>query len=432
MRAVDWVQGDLLGLEIPAQATALAAEGDAFLTRAFRAAGAIAPDNRVIGITRLEECDGGSTGSKLLLDVEYQTPAPDLHEQLFVKFSRNFVDEIRDRARFQMEREVHFALLSRHPDFPIAVPACYFSDFHHDSGTGILITRRIPFGSGGIEPHYQKCLDYSMPDPLQHYRALVGALGRLAGTHRAGQLPATVEQHFPFDEDRLAVSQRTPYTREQIEKRVARYRDFAARFPQLLPDNIRSGEFLGRLAQEAPRFTELLPAARHLLHSRPDLIALCHWNANVDNAWFWRAANGELECGLLDWGHVSQMNIAMAFWGCMSGAETELWNRHLDELLDHFAATFSDAGGMALDIDDITLHLQLHVARMGLAWLLDTPALLRARIADLEQVESRFDPRLRDDELARASLQMMTTFLNLWETRDMQGVLSLLAKRWPQ
>ena len=30
------------------------------------------------------------------------------------------------------------------------------------------------------------------------------------------------------------------------------------------------------------------------------MIALCHWNANIDNAWFWREPDGALRCGLID------------------------------------------------------------------------------------------------------------------------------------
>src|ERR1700755_338866 len=107
----DWAPGDALGLQIPAHSDALREGGEDFLTRAFQAAGALPKDNKVTRITQFEDCPGGSTGRKLLLSVEYEKPAPDLHQDLFVKFSRDFDDELRDRARIQMELEVRFALL---------------------------------------------------------------------------------------------------------------------------------------------------------------------------------------------------------------------------------------------------------------------------------------------------------------------------------
>lgn len=94
----DWVPGDMSRLSIPAHAEALRIAGKTFLTTVFRAGGALAADNRVAAVTRLEEWAGGSTGRKLLLSVTYEKPAPGLHTELFVKFSRDFADPRRGRC----------------------------------------------------------------------------------------------------------------------------------------------------------------------------------------------------------------------------------------------------------------------------------------------------------------------------------------------
>ena len=60
-----------------------------------------------------------------------------------------------------------------------------------------------------------------------------------------------------------------------------------------------------------------------------------------------------MECGLMDWGNVSQMNVAMAVWGCLSAAEIWIWNDHLDELLDLFITEFERCGGPPLDIGEV-------------------------------------------------------------------------------
>jgi hypothetical protein len=420
----EWAPGDRLGLSIPANSEALRIAGQSFLTDAFRASGALTADNRVVDITRLEDWPGGSTGRKLLLSVAYEKPAPGLYTELFVKFSRDFADPLRDRSRYQMDSEVRFASLSRVAGFPIAVPACLFADYHGDSGTGILITQRVAFGSGAIERHYEKCLDYAMPEPLEHYEALTRTLARLAGTHRAGRLPDGLTRQFPFDAQRLSASDRTPYTARQLSNRVARFADFAAKFPQLLPRSITSPRFIAQLAQEVVHFPEHESAIKQFLQDQPQLIALCHWNANVDNAWFWRDSPGELECGLLDWGHVSQMNVAMALWGAYSGAEIELWDHHLDELLVLFVAEFRRCGGHPLEAEELKLHLHLYVAIMGLAWLMDAPALIQVQVPDLTDATDRFDPRFAANETARVQLHMMTTFLHLWNTQDFGSLLA--------
>lgn len=420
-------------MQIPAHSGDLRLGGESFLTEAFRSSGALAPDNRIARITQFEEWLGGSTGRKLLLSVAYERPAPGLYTELFVKFSRDFDNEIRDRSKRQMQSEVRFASMSRLQGFPITVPACLFADYHEESGTGILITQRIAFETGAIERHYEKCLDYEMPQPLQHYQALLRTIARLAGTHKAGHLPDDAARQFPFDADKLNVSERAPYNATQLRNRVARFSDFAASFPQLLPPDIVSPAFIAQLASEVTRFPEHERAIKQFLHSKPELIALCHWNANIDNAWFWRNAGGELECGLLDWGHVSQMNVAMALWGSLSAAEIELWDDHLEELLALFAAEFRHCGSPALDVDELKLHMWLYIALMGLAWLLDVPALVQSQIPALAEVKSRFDPRLKTNEAARVRLQMMSTFLHLWKTHDFAGVLDrFLARMQPQ
>jgi len=423
MAAFDGVRGDDSGLLIPAHSAALRDAGEPFLTAAFRASGALAADNRVLRITRFEDCAGGSTGRKLLLSVAYQKTAPGLPTDLFVKFSRDFDDPNRDRAKNQLEPEVRLARLSRAPGFPIAVPACLFADYHHDSGTGLLITQRIAFGRDGIEGLHEKCLDYELPQPLEHYQALLKALARLAGTHKAGRLAADVAAQFPFDADLAIAGDRIRYTEQQLLKRAARYADFAARYPQLLPENIRSAAFLAQLRKDIPRYLQQELSIRRFLHARPEFIALCHWNANIDNAWFWRTEQGELECGLMDWGRVGQMSIALALFGALSAAEIELWDRHLDELLALFASEYRSCAGPALDLPELREHLLLFVALMGLAWLMDAPALIQAQIPDLSAIDNRRDPRFKSKESARVQLHMLTTVLNLWQTRDFGALL---------
>ena len=55
MKVIDWIRGDVLGMDIPAHPEALRAGGTDFLTRAFRAAGAISNDNSVVNISDSRE-----------------------------------------------------------------------------------------------------------------------------------------------------------------------------------------------------------------------------------------------------------------------------------------------------------------------------------------------------------------------------------------
>ncbi|OBA80801.1 hypothetical protein A9W99_16230 [Mycobacterium sp. 1164966.3] len=416
-----WVTGDRFGQAIPADPEALRNGGPKFLTDAFRMSGVLSADNAVRSITDFRKFAGGSTGRKVVLSVEYDKPLPGLHTELFVKFSRDFSDPARDRGKTQMESEVRFAALSQAPGFPIAVPDVLFGDYHRPTGTGVLITERIRFGTNGIEHQYHKCLDYEMPEPVEHYRALLTTVARLAGWHRSGHLPASSTAHFPLDLRAATVGERAPMSMDMLDRRLSQLAELVETHTGLLPANVDSA-FLARLRDEAPRLMQHNGFVLDQLAADDDYVALCHWNANVDNAWFWRDNDDVLHCGLMDWGCVSQMNMGMAIWGAMSGAETDLWNRHLDELLHSFVAEVRRCGGPHLDADRLVRHTVLYAASMGVAWLLDVPALIHRRFGG-SAPSSHTDPRIKGDESVRAPLQMLSNVLSLWECHRVGDLL---------
>ena len=408
----------MLGMEIPATSAILKAAGADYLTRAFRASGALAADNRIVRITQAEPCFGGGTGSKMLLALEYQNPTPELPEQLFVKFSRNFDDPMRDYSRHMMVPEVKFAALSRSPGFPITVPNCLFADVEADSGTGLIITERIAFGEGGLEPLYPKCMDYAVPDPLEHYRAIIRTLAALSGSHKAGRLAPAFGREFPFEPQRVLAADPLRYPEEKLLRRASRIAEFIGHHPQLFPDNLTTEEFRNQFLQQFPLLIEQDTAIKQFLYSNPDLVALCHWNANIDNGWYWRDAEGHLQCGLIDWGRVGQMSVAQAIYGAFSSAEKPLWDRHLEEILELFIDEYASRGAPLLELDELRLHTLLVTATMGMAYLMDAPAIIERQIADPGQLSGPEDPQLQNNEDARVQLHMLTMFLNQWQTRD--------------
>ena len=358
------------------------------------------------------------------MEVEYDKAVAGLHTDLFVKFSRDLDNPIRDRGRTQMEPEVRFASLSRVPEFPIAVPYVQFADYYRRSGTGMLITERICYGDKGIERHYHKCLDYEMPEPLDHYRALLTALARLAGTHRSGCLPAGLTSRFPLDVAAATVGDRAPLSPDKLERRFTQLAEFVATHPALLPANVGSPEFLARLREDVPRIAHHEHTIAGQLAADSDYVALCHWNANIDNAWFWRAGGRRRFALRLDGlGMRRPDEYGHGHLGSHVGRRNRyVWNRHLDELLHLFVAEVHRCGGPNLDPDRLRRHTLLYAAVMGVAWLLDVPALISKRFgADLP--DGRRDPRIKDDASVRAPLQMLSNLLNLWERHRVGDLL---------
>ena len=192
----DFVRGDATGLAIPAHGEALRAAGETFLTDAFRSFGALSADDRVVRISRLEPFPGGNWVTSSSCRSNMRTRNRPAH-RAFVKFSRDFTDAFRDRRRHELQAEVGLAALPRRPTSR-SVFRPYFADFHRESGTGILISQRIAFGSGGIEPLRPKCMDHELAEPLGLYRATVTALAADRRAQGGAAIPAGREALFPF------------------------------------------------------------------------------------------------------------------------------------------------------------------------------------------------------------------------------------------
>jgi hypothetical protein len=205
---------------------------------------------------------------------------------------------------------------------------------------------------------------------------------------------------------------------------VTRYAGFAARHPQLLPASIRSDAFIAQLLAEVPRSVEHADALRSAAHdSARDLFAFCHWNANIDNAWFWRDERGHLACGLMDWGNVAQMNMVTAIASGLVFTEPDFLVAHLDHFLALFAAVFEEAGGGPLDPAELRLQFALQMVSGGLQWPLGIVPLIERHVPDLADVADRFDPRIADDEFARTQLHLLTAYLMLWQASDPGGLI---------
>ena len=420
---IDWARGDRFGIDLPAHPEALLAGGPAFLTRAFQASGALAPDNSVVAITHFEEWQIGGTGPKALLSVAYARDEPGLSGDLFVKFSRSFTDKTRDRVRYHMEPEVKLANLSRDPAFPVAVPQCVYADFHHASGTGILITERIPFGQGAVEPHHAKCMDQLLPEPVAHYSVLMATLALLSGTHKSGRLGASVDSDFPFDVEKMVIARRNYYDEGQLADRARRLAQFITQYSHLVPPHLADPGFLEGFCADAPRLIAQQDAISRFLLSRSEMIALCHWNANIDNAWFWRDPAGALQCGLIDWGSVGQMHICQTIWGSLGGSEPDILNSHLGELLDLFIAEYARAGGALLNRAELERHLDLYIITSGLGSMMISPRAILSEVPDPSLAADRYDPLFTVNETARVQLKITVSFLNMWHRRDLGRLL---------
>ncbi|MDO8733228.1 MAG: hypothetical protein Q7L55_11785 [Actinomycetota bacterium] len=409
-----WVTGDNFGLPIPADPEALLAGGVEFLTKAFRASGVLSATNSVVAIVESSEFFDGGSGKKLKMTVVYEQPDTALPDRLFVKFSRHFDNDLWDSAKWMMLSEVNFALLSRSPDFPVMVPVFMFADLEAESATGLLITELIPYGEGNVEPAHAKCMDYLIPDAVEHYRAIFRSLGRLSGSHRAGKLSSEFDELFPDAEQGSAMF-RIPVSDEQSIVRANKMFDFIQRYPKLFPEDLLDPSLREQfIAYMGDAFAVRERIQEILLSGRPRFVAFAHWNGNIDNCWFERDDQGELECGFIDWANCGQLPLTQVVGGALGCAESYVFAEHLDELLGIMIDEFEAQGGPHLDLGEISLHVRLSMAsNFGLS--MAAPVAIARDNDDIDSLSGPRDPFFRDHYASRVMLHTMTGMLENWK-----------------
>lgn len=204
---------------------------------------------------------------------------------------------------------------------------------------------------------------------------------------------------------------------------VQHIRQFVSGSPQLFPQAVASPAFLDRLEDDAVLLLHHQTDIRRFLYSDPRLVALAHWNTNIDNAWFWRDAAGVLQAGLLDWGMVRRMNIGLSIWGGLSGADSAMLESGLEELLSLYSSVLAEQGGATAGPDELSLHFDLSLVLAGFSMMMDFPALVQSRLPEAARAAGPRDPLIRSDAVVRGFLHVSTNFLNLWARRDFAASL---------
>jgi hypothetical protein len=188
------------------------------------------------------------------------------------------------------------------------------------------------------------------------------------------------------------------------------------------------GAKLGReqFQRDAWRFFENEALIQRRLQGDRDLQALCHWNAHIDNAWFWRDEQETLHCGLLDWGRVGQITMGCALWGSLSAGGDSIWDEHLDELLALFVAEHRGQGGPEISLEVLHDHLALHIGAIGVSRVLALPEMIRHRLPACGQAAGPQDPMFTEADSPRTCLRMFTNYLKFQHTHPFGRVLDLL------
>lgn len=383
--------GDHYGLEFPIDLAGLREAGPEFLTCAFHTSGVMSSDNRVTGIVALDKLDIRGASENGLLELSYARDEPGLQTKLFVKFPPADAHHKYGLLRLS-NGEVQMARLSRERPLPVCLTPYYFGDYSTHTGNFILITERVAFGTGSIEPAYRKGYDHDVPQIEEHYEALTRDLARLVGAHKRGDLGYDLEQIFPF-----ATAARDFEPIADPEPRLDRLIDFIGRVaPQLFASEVTRPEFLRKWREDVLFGLAHKDEILAYLLSDADYTGLCHINLNLDNAWFWRDDAGELKAGLLDWGGAGQASLAQALSGMLMMPEPEKHIAMVNRVIDVFIE--ESAKERCPPINREELHFQYKASVYSTAIFMFITILAEALEHFPEEyfasMESRMDDRL--------------------------------------
>ena len=396
-RHLDVMPGDHYGLEFPISLSALREWGPRFLTEAFRAAGTLPEENRVTEIGALAPVGHPGASDAAFLTVAYANSDPDLHTELFVKLSptpieRKFTVVGMALGEVTMNRRSAEGLL------PVPVAKYYFGDYCHETSNFILITERVAFGKGPIEPAYVKGYDQHVPEVEEHYQVLAESLGRCVAAHKRGAMGYDLEGDFPFAQG----SRRFPFI-DGAEAKIDQLIDFIARVaPKLFVEEATDPSFLAIWREDLLFGLSHQKEVYDYLHANVDYTGLCHPNLNIDNAWYWRDTSGALQTGWLDLGGFGQMSIGQALSCMLMMPEPARYLKLQRDVMAAFIRTCEAEGGPSLDAEEIRLQYKASVFPVSIALIIGSCVELLSQFSDEDYatMSDWLDPRLQESGLA--------------------------------
>mmetsp|Transcript_144349 Transcript_144349/g.462430 ORF Transcript_144349/g.462430 Transcript_144349/m.462430 type:complete len:568 (-) Transcript_144349:94-1797(-) len=438
-------KGMLFGLEFPWTAETLERMGAAWCTQAFHAAGTLSKGNSVSKVKDVKQYIGGGASAKMIFDVEYAKPSEGLHTKLFAKIPWPNKDKTRsdrmlatllsqaygERAEINASRLLESRLTVRVPKF-------YFGDISNESTNWILITERIPFdqteGENKVDPAYEKCRDWELKGDVRDYYYLLVRVGaRVSGAYCTEKLApkATLDKFF----DNSSARQMHEWSKPEPEAEFDRKFKFALDFLQIhakaiFPEAIATAEFAKSYRHVLATVNAYKGEIEWWCHRKPEYVAWCHGNLNVDNVFFWRDPAGKLDCGVLDWGGASTSSLGWKLWWWLYGSEYEFLNENIDGLLRCFIDELHANGGPPLEFEELKLQFVLAAMSQGVGLLGAVPQIYgMCAKKQWETITERRDPRIAENVHGKNTLRIyISNFSCLCRMISEWGIPDILDK----
>lgn len=451
-------QGMFYDMIFPWSEKLLIQMGPTWLTKAFHAAGTLSKSNSVTKIIpeKKVKVTTGNNGGKFLFEVEYAVQEEGLHTKLFAKIPHAYEGATQsDRLSSSVNKqpmELYELNANRllEATLPVKIPKYYFGDISNETSNWILITEQIPFADWEpldfegkfvgkrraslapymIEGPYDKCMDWCLRgSPIEYYMALVRAGARMAGLHKAGKMgdPIALASQFEDMSNRPAEvfgmkQECTGQPPAQLKAKINLAIKFLAEdgkvlYPSFTQDKAFQTKFYDTLMLQNGYMTESV----YWRHSDQDYISLTHNNLNVDNAFFWRDEQGDLDLGVLDWGSMGQRSLGFKLWWWLYCCEFEPMTEGMDGFLQCFVDNYAEYGGPILDKEVLRLQFLMTAIEQMFGLISAIPQIFRmCSKKEWPSIQNRYDRRVGENidgkSALRLYLQVMNTVCNMmWD-----------------
>lgn len=425
--------------------------------------------------TRSQDADSARWGgacTKVLLKVAYKNGPGDLTEWMFVKIPHEFTGK-NERQKNSLNNNMDWNEVVWYnifggrfglPDF--RSPRMYFSDMSRRTTNFINVIEMVEVGERGKGPVSpgqpfpppEKYKDWDLPNNgIDYYYAHAKTLAQFFGWHKKMRETTTQIEDLFMGKDSQGfvfncfeqMGKAGPYNskaRDQHFKEMlghsaiqgwmesmpgnfkpapcAGFLEMGQEFitkiaPQAFPKKYTEAAYVDRFFREAG---EIVPLVSHIMvytSIMPEYWSLIHPNAQVDNAWYWREMNGDVSCGLLDWGIVMHGSMANCMAGGWMGGEPEVMDEHEEKLLVYFIDEYEKITGVKLDFDDLLMHFRLARVLTLYGCCANIGTLLRTiKKDDWKKVKDRFDPKINDNFLMRCYFVQVEMLLAMWAKRS--------------
>lgn len=445
-------RGMFYDLLFPWSEETLAQFGANWLTTAFRAAGTLPADNRVTEIVIGKRVTAGNNGGKFFFDVKYKRPSLDLHTKLFAKVPYPMTTELStDRVSSSvLKQPMDFSEINTYrlleSKLPFRTPKYYFGDISNETTNFILVLERIEYkGRGELEPFeiegpYEKCQDFLLPRAQSdYYFLLMRQSAKLAGLHRAGKmvsqqcinenlisLPASPDRPEQWGCNPGAASGEDPRTlSSKVDLGISFISDTAS---VLFPSYVKEETVKQRMKNVLMTVSAYANEINYWKHCDTAYVALGHQNLNIDNAFFWKDAMGELDCGVLDWGGFGDSSLSHKLWWSLNTAEFENVQENLRGYIRTFIDTYKEWGGPDLDMSVVEMGVVLTALQNCLQMVLAIPNCFKmCPNKEWTTIKDRHDPRIanniHDKSTLRTTLAVLVNNIRLLFEMDGCGTL---------